>query len=183
MILCLQRIVSTIYSINSGFCPRVILSTLESVHLGCFLLGIGPYATVATWHSTHVGLFLLFVLSSLDCPHFWFCLLGSPSTWDFIYFYSVLSDDSLHDELLPEDCVHSLFCPILILLTFASVYLGFCSPGWLSTWNLSICDYSHMALFPLLVLSTLDCPHLWFRLLGSPSIWDFIYFDSVLSED
>ena len=119
-----SRIVSTIDSVNSGFCQRMDLSTWESVHPGGCLLGISSFGNLATWHSAHVGLCLLLVQSTLDCAHFWFCLPRSPSTWDFIYSDSVLSEDCPHDELLPKDCAHSWFCPIWILLTFASVYLG-----------------------------------------------------------
>ena len=42
--------------------------------------------------------------------HFWSCLLGGLSTWDFVYF----------------DSVHSGFCPRVVLSNWDSVYLGVC---------------------------------------------------------
>ena len=100
MTFCPLRIVSTKGFVNSGYCLGLLLSTWASVHLGVYLLGfcplaglfkIGPLGSLATWHSSHVGLFPLLFLSTLDCAQFWFCLLGSPFNWDFIYFASVHS--------------------------------------------------------------------------------------------
>ena len=48
MTFCLRRIVSTVGSVNSVFCSRVVPSTLESVHLGVCLLGFCPIVSLAT---------------------------------------------------------------------------------------------------------------------------------------
>ena len=101
-----------------------------------------------TWHSSHVGLFPLLVLSTLDCAHVLFRLLGSLSTWDFIFFDSVHSKVSQHDELLTKDCVYSWFCPDWILLTFGSVYLGVCPGGCLPTLILSAWESGLMTSLP-----------------------------------
>ena len=121
------RVVSTIGSVNSGICSRLVLSTWDSGPNGClstlilttpesgymtfcprrivstkgfvnsgfclglllYILGVLPhdilpmYVRVYYWES---------VLSTLDCAHFWFCLMGSLSTWDFVYFDSVRSE-------------------------------------------------------------------------------------------
>ena len=120
--------------------------------------------------------------STLDWVKFWFYLLRSPSTWDFIYFDSIHSQDCLHDELLPKECAHRWFCPIWILLTYASVYLGVGPPGCLSTWKLyslvsgqmtfclhrmvSTIGSVNFGFCSLLVLSTFGSGHLGVCLLG-----------------
>ena len=89
MTFCPHRIVSTLGFVNSGFCPRVFLSTWESVHLGVCLLGICPLESRSTRNSFHVGLCPLLVLSTLDFANCWFSLLGSLSNWMFVYLDSV----------------------------------------------------------------------------------------------
>ena len=89
MTFCPYSIVSTIDSVNYGFGTRVILSTLESIHLGGCLLGIFPLGSLVTRHSSHIGLFPSLVLSNLDSAHFCFYLLESLSTCMFIYLDSV----------------------------------------------------------------------------------------------
>ena len=100
MTFCLRRIVSTVGSVNSGFCSRVVLSTLESVHLGVRLLKISQLGSLSTRHSANVGLCPLLVLSTLDCANCWFRLLGSLSIWVFVYFDSVQLGVWRH-EILP----------------------------------------------------------------------------------
>ena len=90
------RIVSTIGSVNSGFCSLLVLSTWKFVYLGVSLLEIRPLGSLATWHSAHVGFCPLLVLATLDSAHFCLsslesghlgaCLLGicpleSLATW------------------------------------------------------------------------------------------------------
>ena len=89
MTFCPRSIVSTIDSVNYGFGKRVVRSTSESIHLGGCLLGICPLGSLVTRHSSHVGLFPSLVLSNLDSAHFCFYLLGSLSSWVFIYLDAV----------------------------------------------------------------------------------------------
>ena len=96
------RIVSTIGSVNSRFCLHVVLSTLESVHLRVWLLGICPLWSLASWHSANVGFCSLLVLSTLDSAHIWFGLLGIMFIKDFFYLR---------------------LCPLSILFTCVLVYL------------------------------------------------------------
>ena len=97
---CPPRIVFTIGSVNSGFCSRLVMSSWGTVHLGECLLGICPLGNLASCLSSHVALFPLLVLSSLDCAHFWFCLLRSLSIWVFFYLDSVHFGVWQHDILL-----------------------------------------------------------------------------------
>ena len=86
---CPRKNVSTIGSVNSGFCLRVVLCSWESVHLGACLLGIGPLGILATRNFFHVGLCPILVLSTLDFANCLFSLLGSLSNWMFVYLDSV----------------------------------------------------------------------------------------------
>ena len=107
------RIVSTIGSVNSGFCSRFVLPTWDCVHKGLFLFEIMPtwhsvhlrvwllgfcsLVSLATRHSARLGLLSLLVLSALDSAHAWFCLLGGQSTWVNVYL------ESVHLEVWPQD--------------------------------------------------------------------------------
>ena len=48
MTFCPHMIVSTIGSINFGFCLRLVLSTGDYVHIGLFQLGSCPLCNLAT---------------------------------------------------------------------------------------------------------------------------------------
>ena len=131
---------------------------------------------------SQVGLFPLLILSTLDCAHFLFNLLGNLSIWDFIFFNSVHSNVCPHDEILTKDCVHSWFCPNWTLLTFGSVYVevcpGRCLPTLIrSTWESGLMKFCQRRIvytigsvnsefFSLLVLSTWDYVHRGLLLIG-----------------
>ena len=151
-----------------------------SVYLGVTPLGWLSTWNLSTrglseWHSFHVGLFSLLVLSTLNCARFWFCLVGSPSTWDFMYFDSVHSKVCPHDELLTKECVNSWFCLFCILLTFASVYLGLCPFVCLSTWNRSIWKHVHMIFCQLKIVSTISCVNSELCSFLVLSTWDYVH--------
>ena len=94
-----RRIVSTIGSVNSRFCSRLVLSTFESGHQGVCALRIYPIGSLVTSNSSHIGFRPLRVLSTLDSALVCFCLLGSLSTWVLIYFDSVHLGVWLHDNV------------------------------------------------------------------------------------
>ena len=48
MTFCPCKVVSTIGSVISGFCSRLVLSTEESVNLGIYLLGFCSLGSLAT---------------------------------------------------------------------------------------------------------------------------------------
>ena len=175
-----RRIVSFIDSVNSGLWSLLVLSTWESVHLGGCLLVISSLGSLATWHSSHVRLFPLLFLSTLDCAKFWFFLLRSPSTWDFIYFDSVHSQESPHDELLPKECPHRWFSLIWILLTFASVYLGVGPPGCLSTWKVYTLVSGQMTFCPRRIVSTIGSVNSGFCSRLDLSSWESVQVDVYL---
>ena len=103
---------STVGSVNSGFCSHVVRSNLKSVHLGVRLLEISQLRSLSTRHSAHVGLCPLLVLSILDCANCWFRLLGSLSIWVFVYLDSVQLGVWRHDILPTKNCVYLLFCQL-----------------------------------------------------------------------
>ena len=180
---CPPRIVSTFAAVNPGFCLRVVVSTLESVQLDVCLLGFCPLGSLAIWHSTNVGFCPLLVLSTLDSAHVLFCLIGIIFTLVIVYLAALCLQVWPHDILLRWVCVHCWFCQLWILLTCGSVYfkvnLGVRLLEISQLGSLSTRHSAHVGLCPLLVLSTLDCANCWFRLLGSLSIWVFVYLDSV----
>ena len=200
MTFCPCRIMSIIGSLNSRFCSRLAYSTLDSIYLGVFLLGVCPLESSATWHSAHVGVCPLMVLSTLDSAQIWFCLLwilfmneyfylrsctlGILFTWVFDYL------DSVHLGVYPYDSQSTKFCARdkvlqissgspLVLSLFESVQHGVCLPGFCPLWSLTTWQSAQVGLCPLLVLSTLDCAHFWFCLLGSQSTWVVVYLESV----
>ena len=103
---------STVGSVNSGFCSHVVRSTLKSVHLGVRLPEISQLGSLSTRHSAHVGLCPLLVLSTLDCANCWLRLLGSLSIWVFVYLDSVQLGVWRHDILPTKNCVYLLFCQL-----------------------------------------------------------------------
>ena len=87
-----RRIVSTIGSVNSGFCSRLVLSTWDSIHLGvclleiCLLGSLGymtfcPGRIVSTIGSVNSRFCLHVVLSTLESVHLCVCLLGICCLW------------------------------------------------------------------------------------------------------
>ena len=143
MTFCLRRIVSTVGSVNSGFCSRVVLSTLESVHLAVRLLDISQLGSPSTRHSAHVGLCPLLVLSTLDCADCWFRLLGNLSIWVFVYLDSV------------QFGVRPLYIlPRRIESTYCSVHSGFCLRMLLSILDSFHLDVCLLRICPLWSLAT-----------------------------
>ena len=129
MRICSCRIVPTIYSVNSGFCSRMVLSTWESVHLGIYLLGFSPRGSLATWDVAHVELCPLLLLSTLDSAHVWVCFFGSLSNSVFVYFNSVHLG-----SLVTWHSAHAVLYPLLILSTMGSAHVWFCLLWSQSTW-------------------------------------------------
>ena len=185
MTFCPRRIVCTIGSVNSGFCSRLVLSTLESGQQGVCWLGIYQIGSLVTSISSHIGFRPIRVLSTLDSALVCFFLLGCPSTRDIIYFDTVHSEVCPHDELLTKDCVHHWFCQFWILLTWGSVFLGVFPTRCLSTWILSTWKPVHMIFRQLRIVSTIGCVHSgfcslsWFYLIGNMPIQDFSNWDPV----
>ena len=200
MTFCPCRVVSIISSLNSRFCSRLAYSTWDSIYLGVGLLGVCPLESLATWHSAHVGVCPLMVLSTLDSAHIWFCLLGIMFmkeyfylrsctlgilfTWVFDYLDSVhlgvCPHDSRSTKLSAWDKVFQISSGSpLVLSLFESVQLGVYLPGFCTLWSLATWHSFQVGLCPLLVLSTLDCAHFWFCLLGSQSTWVVVYLESV----
>ena len=86
-----------VFQISSG--SPLVLSLFESVQLGVYLPGFCTLWSLATWQSFQVGLCPLLVPSTLDGAHFWYCLLGSQSTWVVVYLESVHLGVWPHDIL------------------------------------------------------------------------------------
>ena len=132
----------------------------------------------------HLGLCQLFVLSTLDSAHFWFCLLGSLSTWVFFYLESVHLGVWPHD-ILPQRIVsiirslNSEFCSLLVLSTFGAGHLGVCLLGFCTLGNLCTCYSVNWGLCQELVVFTLDSAPSWFCLLLIMSIQDFFNLNHV----
>ena len=175
MTFCPRRIVSTIGSVNSGFCSCLVLSTLESGHQVVCLLGIYPIGSLVTSNSSYIGVPPLRGLSTLDSALVCFCLLGGPSTRDIIYFDSDHSEVSPHDEILTKDCVHHCFCQFWILLMLGSVFLGVFPTRCLSTWILSPWKPVHMIVRQLRIVSTIGCVHSGYCSLLVLSTWEYVH--------
>ena len=152
MTFCSSCCVSTNGSVNLGFCSDLVLSTWDYVHEGIFLLRS--------------------------------CTLGILFTWVFDYL------DSVHLGVCPHDNQSTKFSACdkvfqissgspLVLSLFESVQLGVYLPGFCTLWSLATWHSFQVGLCPLLVLSTLDCAHFWFCLLGSQSTWVVVYLESV----
>ena len=92
-----NRIFSIIGSVNSGFYSRLFLSTWESGFQGVYDFGIYLIGSLVTSNSAHMGFCPLRILSTLDSALVCFCLLGSLSTWVFLYL------DSVHLGVWPHD--------------------------------------------------------------------------------
>ena len=153
MTFCPRRIVSTISSMNSGFYSRLNISTLDYVHKR-----LSPFDIMSTWHFVHLGGCLLQIGLSWESGHMIICPCRIVSNIDSFNYG---------------------FCPRVVMSTWESVYMGgcllwICQLGSLATWH-----SSHAGLFPLLILSTLDCAHFWLCLLGSQSTWVVVYLESV----
>ena len=163
------RIVSTIGSVNSGFCSLLVLSTWKFFYLGVSLLENRPLRSLATWHSAHVGFCPLLVLATLDPAHFWLsslesghlgvcllglCSLGNPCTcysvnWGLCQGLVVFTLDS-----------PSSFCLLVIMskqdvFNWDPVYFALCPLGSLSTWTWSTSESGHMTFSPRRVVSTI----------------------------
>ena len=175
-----SKIVSTAGSVQTGFYSLLDRSTWETVQLGVCLLWFCPLGSLTSWHSAHVGLCPLLFLSTLDCAHFLFRLLGSRPTWDFIFFDSVHSKVCPHDELLTKDFVHCWFSPNWILLTFCSVYLGVCPGGCLPTLILSAWETGLMTFCPRRIVSTIGSVNSGFCSLLVLSSWKSLQLDVCL---
>ena len=195
-----SRVVSIISSLNSRFCSRLAYSTWDSIYLGVCLLGVCPLESLATWHSAHVGVCPLMVLPTLDSAQIWFCLLGIMFMKEYFYLrsctlgilFTCVFDylDSVHLGVCPHDSQSTKLSAWdtvfqissgspLVLSLFESVQLGVYRPGFCTLWSLATWHSFQVGLCPLLVLSTLDCAHFWFCLLGSQSIWVVVYLESV----
>ena len=167
-----RRIVSTLGSVQTGFRSLFVPSIWESVLLGVCLLWVCPLGSLASWHSAFVGFCPLLVLSTLDCAHFLFRLLGSLSTCDFIFFDSLLSKVCPHDEILTKDSVHSWFCPNWTLLHFGSVYFGVFPGGCLPTWILSTWEFCFLTFCQRRIVSTICSVNFGFCSLLVLSSWE-----------
>ena len=75
-----HRIVSTIDSVNSGFCSRLISSSWKSVQLGVFLLGFCP-----SWESRHMTFCPRKIVSNIGSVHSGFCPRVVLSNWDYVH--------------------------------------------------------------------------------------------------
>ena len=172
IIFCHLRIVSAIGCVHSTFCSLVVLSTWHYVYIGLFLIGILStldsvhlllcrlylclLRSLATWNSAYVGLCPLLILSTPGSSHEWFFLLGSHSTWVFVYLDFVHLETCAHDILSIKDFVNNWLGPIWILLPLSSFYLGLCL-------YFRVQDFFLLGSYPICTLST----------------WFFLDFDSV----
>ena len=110
----------------------------------------------------------------------------------FVYLDFVPLETCAHDSPSIKDCVNYWLCPLWILLSLGSIYLGICPCrtlliGILSTlhfvrlvlcrlwlglfWSLATWNSAHVGLYPLFILSTLDFAHVLFSPLGSQATW------------
>ena len=190
MTFCPCRIVSIFGSVNSRSCSCLAFSNWDSIYLGVCFFGVCPLESLATWHSDHVCVCPLMVLSTLDSAHIWFCPLGFMFMKEFFYLRSCTLGilftwvfdylDSVHLGVCPHDSQSTKFSACdkvfqiasgspLVLSLFESVQLGVYLPWFCTLWSLATWHSFQVGLCPLLVLSTLDCAHFWFCLLGSPS--------------
>ena len=153
MTFCPCRIVSTIGSVNSGLCSRLVLSSSKSVQLGVCLLEFYltwesgymtfcPRRIVSTISSMNSGFYLRLVLSTLDYVHKGLFLFEIMSTWHSVHLGVWLR----------------WFCLLASLATRHSAHVGLCL---------------------LLILSTMGSAHVWLCLLWSQSILVVFYFESV----
>ena len=152
MTFCQRRIVSIIGSLIFGFCSLLVLSTLESGHLGVCLLGFCTLGNPCTCYSVNWGLFQGLVVFTLYLLPF-----------GFVYLWL---------------CQNRTFL-IGILSTLHFVHLVLCRLGLCLVRSLAIWHSLHLGLCPLLVLSTLEFAHVWFCLLWSLATWVFVYLDFV----
>ena len=134
------------------------------------------------------------LLPTQYCIHYWFCQLwvrhtcgsvnlgvnppGWLSTWNRSTLESINMTVSPHRSLPAIRSFQSGLVHLLFRL-FVLVQLSVCLVGFCLLWSLATWHSFHVGLFPLLVLSTLECSHFWFCLHGSPSIWVYVYFQSV----
>ena len=181
------RIVSTIGSVNSGFCSLLVLSTWKFVYLGVSLLEIRPLGSLATWHSAHVGFCPLLVLatldsahsclSSLESGHLGVCLLGLCSLGNPCTCYSVNWGLCQGLVVFTLDSAPSWFSLLVIMskqdfFNWDPVYFALCPLGSLSTWTWSTLESGHVTFSPRRVVSTIGYVNSGFcsRLVLSP--WD-----------
>ena len=191
--------------VNYLFSQLCILLMFGSVYLGLYLPGCLFIWSRSFWELSNMtfcsfGVCPLMVLPTLDSAQIWFCLLGIMFmkeyfylrsctlgilfTWVFDYLYSVhlgvCPHDSQSTKLSAYDKVFQISSGSpLVLYTFESVQLGVYLPGFCTLWSLATWHSFQVGLCPLLVLSTLDCAHFWFCLLGSQSTCVVVYLESV----
>ena len=148
--------------VHSWFCPICILLTFGSVVLkvwpsGCLVQLNSVYLrSLATWNSAYIGLCPLLILSTLGSAQECFFLLGSQSTWVFVYLDFVHLENCAHDILSIKDFVNDWLGPLWMLLPLCSFYLGLCL-------YFGVQDFFLLGSCPLCTLST----------------WFFLDFDSV----
>ena len=179
---CAHDILSVKDCVNDRLCQLWILLHLGSVYLGLcpyrtVYLGSCPLCTLLTWflidfESVYLGVWLNFNWPMLDCIHYWFCQLWVLPKWGSVYLgiipagclstWSPSTLESGHMTCCPcrivsaIGSVNSGFCSRLVLSTCDSVQLGVCLLGFFPLGSLATCNYAHLELYPLLVLSTLD---------------------------
>ena len=170
-------ILSTLGSAHVRFCLLGTQSNWVLVYLNSIYLG-----SLATRHSAQVGLCILLIQSTLGSAHLWFLLLGSQSIWVVVFLEFVYLGVLLHEILPKWDCVNYLFCQLCILLTFGSVYLGFCPTGCLPTWILSASESGHMTFCLCRIVSTIGSVNSAFRSCLVLSSWKFVQLGVSLLE-
>ena len=93
-VLCLRWGLSNLIRLTFSSLPFLIFSNLVFIFLDFVHFGVWPHDILSKSR-----LCPLLVLSTLDCAHFWLCLLGSQSTWVVAYLESVHLGVWLHDIL------------------------------------------------------------------------------------
>ena len=162
-----------VFQTSSG--SPLVLSLFEPVQLGVCLPGFCPLWSLATWHSLQAGLCPLLVLSNLDCAHFWFCLLGSQSTWVVVYMESVHSGVWPHDSQSTKFSAHDKVFQISLGWPWALSFFWVCPTWCLSSWFLSTLESGHMTFSPNRIVSTICSVNSAFCSRLAYSTWDSIY--------
>ena len=164
MTFCPRRIVSTIGSVNNGFCPRVVLfigmlSTWVFVYFDSDHSEVGPHDNRLT----------------KDGVHSWFCQIWILLNFGSVYFG--VCPPGCFSTLILRTCVsgHMTFCPRRI------VQYWFCLRVVLSTWEtvhlvVGLLGYSgYMTFCPFRIVSSIGSVNSGFCSRLLLSIWKSVY--------
>ena len=132
---------STIGSVNSGFCKLLVQSTWESIQLDVCLLGFCP-----SWESGHMTFCKRRIVSTIGSINFGFCSRFVLFAWEYVHKGLFLFD---------------------IMSTWHSVHLGVFLLGFCPLGSQATCHSAYVEQCLLIVPSNLDSAYICFRPLGS----------------